>query len=349
MKKYKVGLVGYGGMGKQHVRLIESLDSMEIGGIVDIDPKKEVEAEDNGLKVYKEYQDMLNDSDIDFVLIATPNDVHMQQSIDALESGKHVICEKPVTLNSEELRNIIEVSEKTGNTFMVHQNRRWDEDFRVIKHFYDNKELGEIYNIEARIYGSRGIPGDWRRLQEHGGGMLLDWGVHLIDRILWMVDSPVSEVYCEESYRLGEDSDDGFVLKMKFADGLTTHLEVATNNFIYMPKFYACGEIGTVIIDDWEMNGSVAKLKNFENKDANPIEAGAGLTKTMAPRDEKTLDYLPLPRIETDIQEFYRNFVAVTEGKEEAIVKNSEVLDTMNIIELARKSSQTKTIIKIEE
>lgn len=349
MKKYNFGLVGYGGMGNQHLKLMETVDFLNLKGIVDIDPTKEEKAKENNINVYESYEDMLADADLDIVLIATPNDVHKQQAIDALYAGKHVICEKPVTLNSEELSEIIAASKETGNVFMVHQNRRWDEDFLIIKDFYDNKELGEIYNVEARIYGSRGIPGDWRRLEKHGGGMLLDWGVHLIDRILWMVNKPVTTVYCEESYRLGEECDDGFVLKMNFEGGFSTHLEVGTNNYIYMPKFYACGEIGTVIIEDWEMNGHVSKLKQFSDKDAKPIEAGAGLTKTMAPRDEKTLDILPLPRIESDIRDFYRNFRDVIEGKAEAIVKNEEVLKTMQIIEIARESSRTKQVIQIKE
>lgn len=347
-KNYGVGLVGYGGMGKQHVSLISETENIEVKGIYDIDPLKDEQAKAAGLYIYETYEDMLNDDEIQIVLIATPNDVHKDQSIAALRAGKHVICEKPVTLDSDELLEIIKVQEETGNVFSVHQNRRWDEDFNVIKHFYDSKELGEIYNVEARIYGSRGIPGDWRRLRKHGGGMLLDWGVHLIDRILWMVDSPLKEIYCEESYRAKEDSDDGFVLILKFENGFRSHLEVATNNYVYMPKFYACGETGTVIINDWEMNGQVNKLKVFTDKDAKPIEAGAGLTKTMAPRDEATMDILPLPRINMDIKDFYRNFMNTIEGKETQIVKNTEVLRTMRVIEAARESSRTKKVVGFE-
>lgn len=349
MKKYNLALVGFGGMGNQHLKLIQSLDYIEIYGVVDIDEQKKVKAKNEKYKVFDNFDEMIADSNVDIVLIATPNDVHKDQAIASLEAGKHVICEKPVTLNVEELEEIISVSETTGKLFMVHQNRRWDEDFLLIKKYYDSKELGDIYNVEARIYGSRGIPGDWRRLKIHGGGMLLDWGVHLIDRILWMVKSDLVDIYCEESFRLGEDSDDGFVLRLKFEDGFTAHLEVATNNFIYMPKFYACGEQGTVIIEDWEMNGHVSRLKSFDNKDAKPIEAGAGLTKTMAPRDEKTLDVLPLPRINSDVREFYKNFVEVIEGKSEAIVKNEQVLQTMKVIELARLSNDTQKVIKFKE
>jgi predicted dehydrogenase len=104
-----------------------------------------------------------------------------------MEAGKNVICEKPVSLNSEELEEMIACSKRTGKLFTVHQNRRWDADFLVMRDLYESKELGEVFCIESRVHGSRGIPGDWRGMKKHGGGMIFDWGVHLIDQMLCIV------------------------------------------------------------------------------------------------------------------------------------------------------------------
>ena len=79
-----------------------------------------------------------------------------------MEAGKNVICEKPVALNSRQLQDMIDASKKNGVLFTVHQNRRWDEDFLTMKKIYDEGTLGPVFNIETRVHGSRGIPGDWR-------------------------------------------------------------------------------------------------------------------------------------------------------------------------------------------
>ena len=76
---------------------------------------------------------------------------------------------------------------------MVHQNRRWDEDFLTIKQMYNEKTIGDLFRIESRVHGANGIPGDWRHLEAHGGGSL-DWGVHLLDQVLFMVDSRITSL-----------------------------------------------------------------------------------------------------------------------------------------------------------
>jgi len=105
-------------------------------------------------------------------------------------------------INSDRRNEAKSTQEKTGYVFMVHQNRRWDEDFLTIKKIYETKQLGEMYHVEQRVFGSRGIPGDWRKYKEYGGGMLLDWGVHMIDRLLVMVPEKIKTVDCHLSFSL---------------------------------------------------------------------------------------------------------------------------------------------------
>ena len=101
-----------------------------------------------------------------------------------MKAGKNVVSEKPVTLCSADLQEMIEASRECGRFLTVHQNRRWDEDFLTVKKLLAEGTLGEVYRLESRVHGSRGIPGDWRQEKEHGGGMVLDWGVHLLDQAL---------------------------------------------------------------------------------------------------------------------------------------------------------------------
>lgn len=117
----------------------------------------------------------MNDAAVDVVLIATPNDVHKELALQAFAAGKHVICEKPVTLSVSDFKDMVSAADAAGRVLMVHQNRRWDEDFLTIKQMYNEKTIGDLFRIESRVHGANGIPGDWRHLEAHGGGMLLDW------------------------------------------------------------------------------------------------------------------------------------------------------------------------------
>jgi scyllo-inositol 2-dehydrogenase (NADP+) len=153
----------------------------------------------------------------------------------ALKAGKYVICEKTVTLNSRQLEEIIENAETYNKVFVVYQNRRWDEDYLVMKKLYDEDILGDVFLIETLVQGSRG---DWHHQKEYGGGMMLDWGVHLIDRLLVMIKEKITSVHCKMSYVLGNDVDDGFRLTINFESGKTAVVEVGTCNYITLPKWY---------------------------------------------------------------------------------------------------------------
>src|SRR5699024_10898131 len=123
----------------------------------------------SGFETYDNFEAILNDEVVEGILIATPNDSHKELAITAMRAGKHVLCEKPVAMNVEELDEILAVAKETGKTFMVHQNRRWDPDFLMVRNMYQQKPIGEVFQIESRVQGANGIPGDWRHLKEHGG------------------------------------------------------------------------------------------------------------------------------------------------------------------------------------
>ena len=151
-------VIGYGGMGGFHVEKMQTVDGIELLGVYDIDPERQKAAVENGIHAYATREELLADPRIDLVTVATPNDVHKEIVIASLAAGKNVICEKPVAMDSEELQEMIAAAKKYGKLFTVHQNRRWDEDYLTVKKMFDEKTLGNIYRIESRVHGSRGIP-----------------------------------------------------------------------------------------------------------------------------------------------------------------------------------------------
>ncbi len=181
-KVVRVAVVGYGGMGGWHTKRLQEIPGVvELAGVYDIKPERNEAAEAVGIHAYASFEELLADKTVDIVTVAIPNDQHEPVCIRALEAGKLVISEKPVTMSTASLERMIAAANRTGSVFTVHQNRRWDEDFRIAKQIYESKQLGRVFAIESRVHGSRGIPGDWRNTKAQGGGMVLEWGVHMLD------------------------------------------------------------------------------------------------------------------------------------------------------------------------
>lgn len=349
LQDMKIAIVGLGGMGDWHRELIESIDGLTLAGIYDIKEERQEYAKEKNIRVYGSFEELLADEEVELCLIATPNDLHKPLAIAAMKAGKHVVSEKPVTLSSEDLKEMIAASEETGKLFTVHQNRRWDEDFLTMKKIYDDNLLGEVFRIESRVHGSRGIPGDWRQLKEQGGGMVLDWGVHLLDQILLMLKGvKLNKVYATITHVTNQLVDDGFTTSLLFENGVEVIIEVGTSNFVNLPRWYMLGANGTAIIEDWSLKGEIVSAKGQNEKDVVPVKTAAGLTKTMAPRRDDTIAKTELPVVKSDIRDFYRNVIKTIRGEEEINVKLPEVARVMRLMEAIFEAAEKQQVVDFE-
>ncbi len=348
MKK-NIAIIGYGGQGGWHANHALKSDVVNLAGIYDIKQERIDLAKSKGINTYESFEAVLADKNVDIVVCATPNDVHKEIVIRALEAGKNVVCEKPVALSVQDFDDMCAAAKKSGKLFTVHQNRRWDVDFLAIKSIINSGEIGETINIESRVHGSRGIPSDWRCHKPYGGGMILDWGVHLIDQMLLLIPEKIKKIYCEINHITTDEVDDGFTLHITFESGKKATVEVGTYNFIYMPRFYMQCKNGSAMIEDWQKNCQVAKLKAWNEKEVIPVQTAAGITKTMAPRDEITLDSYELDRPVSDVHDFYRNLVKAVDGEEEQLIKLCQVRRVLQVMENAFKSAETNQAIIFDE
>ncbi len=348
--KHKMAIVGFGGMAGWHYDEIQTIEDLEVAGIWDIREERRSFAAEKGIHVYAGLEELLADPETDLVLIATPNDVHKPVAIAAMRAGKNVVSEKPVTLSSEDLQEMIRVSEETGRFLTVHQNRRWDEDFLTVKKILEEGKLGELFRVESRVHGSRGIPGDWRQEKEHGGGMILDWGVHLLDQMLLLLgDVPLCRVYATVTHVTNQLVDDGFYAELTFANGVTALVEVGTSNFVSLPRWYVLGTDGTAVIEDWNLKGRIVRASGVDEKDVTPVITAAGLTKTMAPRRDDSIFMEELPVVKSDVREFYHNVMAVMEGREESRIRLPQVMRVMKLMEAIEKSAETGEAVRFEQ
>ncbi|MGN1192686.1 MAG: Gfo/Idh/MocA family protein, partial [Dorea sp.] len=208
MDLIKIAIIGHGFMGHEHEKMLTHMDGIKLIGFADADPAQ-LEDVQEGLKRYSSNEELMNDPDVDVVLIAANNKYHHDLVIQAARAGKDIICEKPVAMNVAELDDMMKVVDECGVKFTVHHQRRFDPDFRTAKEIYDSKTLGDVYTIQSMLYGFNGNMHDWHVYVAEGGGMLFDWGVHLIDQILWMMPgAKVTSVYADLRNVINKEVDD---------------------------------------------------------------------------------------------------------------------------------------------
>ena len=240
----KMGIIGYGDMAHWHKDTVNQIDDLDIVGVWDIKESARQNAKNEGLFVYESLDAMLSDNEITFILIATDNDVHAPIAIKAMKHGKHVVCEKPITLSTILLDEMIDVSEKTSTLLSVHQNRRWDNDFLTAKRIIEQNELGVIFKLESRVHGSRGISNTWRRKKEKGGGVIYDWGVHLFDQLLQIKKGiGIKSVYAVSHNVTTSSVEDSFTAIIIFDDGMQATIDVETSDFIGSSRWRIFGNM----------------------------------------------------------------------------------------------------------
>lgn len=345
-------IIGFGGMGGYHAQNLAAYcktnpaHPLRVAGVYDIDPARGRAAEQQGLRAYASAEEVFADKSVGAVLIATPNDFHLPYVQAAAAAGKNIICEKPITLTSAMAEQMYDAAEKAGVVFEVHQNRRWDDDFLTVRKIFDTEAVGAVYCIESRVMGGNGIPGDWRKKAAQGGGMMLDWGVHLIDQMLLMIPSPVRSLYCEYSYIYGEEVDDGFNLTVDFENGIKYRIVVATDCFRNLPRWQVYGTEGTATIADWDLSGGMTRVLVKKDASLRGIKAGNGFTRTMAPRADDSVQQLPLPVVHAEPWAFYKNFAAACAGEEPRTIRRAEVVRVMRLMEAAARSAHENEVIK---
>ncbi len=211
MGKVKIGVIGAGSISEMHFESYKNNKKVEIYAVCDLNEQRAKEKAEkySAQKYYKNYQDLLADSEIDAVSICTWNNSHAEISIAALRAGKHVLVEKPLCKTVEEAYEIEKaVKESNGQVLQVGFVRRFGTNTQVLKSFIDSGDLGEIYYAKASCIRVLGNPGGWFADKERsGGGPLIDLGVHVIDLCWYLMGKPKVKSVSGNTYnKLGNRS-----------------------------------------------------------------------------------------------------------------------------------------------
>lgn len=355
MKKARIGIVGCGGIANnKHLPSIKKNGNYEIVAYCDIDKKKaEKTKEEFGpeiAKIYTDYKELLKE-ELDAVYVLTPNKSHAEISIAALNSGKNVMCEKPMAKTGAEAKQMVEAAKNSGKVLNIAYQNRYRSDSAFLKKACENGDLGEIYYAKAHAIRRRAVPtwGVFLKEEEQGGGPLIDIGTHALDLTLWMMENYEPESVTGSVYhRLADQKDQGNVFGdwnpeeftvedsafgfIKMKNGATIVLESswALNSLeVDEAKTSLCGTKAGADMKDGLRINRIRYNKQCVEKPA----LGAGEVAFFDGEEEKEAD------IEQNI--FYQ---AITQGTP-TVVKPEQAMVVTQILEAIYKSAETgKTI-----
>ncbi|ONI38110.1 oxidoreductase [Candidatus Epulonipiscium fishelsonii] len=204
----RAGIIGCGGIATQkHMPSLAKLENLVMVAFCDVLEERAVEAKEEfgteDAKHYTDYKELLKDNSIDVIYVCTPNISHSFITIDALESGKHVMCEKPMAKTTKEAEAMIEAAKRTGKKLTIGYQNRFRPDSLFLKRSCENDDLGEIYFAKAHAIRRRAVPtwGVFLDEEAQGGGPLIDIGTHALDLTLWMMDNYAPKMVVGSVYK----------------------------------------------------------------------------------------------------------------------------------------------------
>jgi len=215
--KVRIGIIGCGGIANgKHMPSLKKLPNVEMVAFCDIIPERAEKAKrDYGTPdaaVYTDYKKLLEDKTIDVVHVLTPNRAHSFITVDALNAGKHVMCEKPMAINSAEAKKMLDAAKLSGKLLTIGYQSRQRNDSMFMKQAAEDGTFGDIYYAKATAIRRRAVPtwGVFLNEYEQGGGPLIDIGTHALDLTLWIMNN-YKPKYCLGTtyHKLNNDTDQG--------------------------------------------------------------------------------------------------------------------------------------------
>lgn len=195
-KILKAGIIGCGAIGtKKHMPSLENNKNIVMTAFCDIIIERAEKAAaqfgQQGSKVYLDYKELLKDDTLDVIYVCTPNREHSFMTVEALESGKHVMCEKPMAKTAAGAKEMLDAANRSEKKLTIGYQNRFRQDSMYLKKMCERGDLGDIYYAEALAIRRRGIPtwGVFTDKEEQGGGPLIDIGTHALDLTLYMMNN----------------------------------------------------------------------------------------------------------------------------------------------------------------
>ena len=343
----KIGLIGNGGMCKAaHAPAYRDDPRTEVVALCDILEERAVYLRETyfpDAQVYTDYRELLCDPAIDAVDICTPNDLHSEIAVAALNAGKHVFCEKPDAVDVEKAMAMKEAAERNGKLLMVMRNNRFAPASQYLKRFIEAGRAGEIYCGRCGWQRRRGIPGKggWFTTKARsGGGPLIDLGVHMIDLAVWLMGNPKPVAVSANTYCKFADSDVSDSVNSDFGDKVAAGTFDVEDLAMGMIRF----ENGAVLQIEFSWASNIKRERRFV--ELRGTKAGVKWEDKQAEiyteEDGQLIDLAPVvPRESNDHRENLREFIDVLTKGGEPCYDPQQGVDMIRILRAVYESAQT--------
>jgi scyllo-inositol 2-dehydrogenase (NADP+) len=280
---------------------------------------------------------LLTSDEIDCIVIATPNDTHFEMAKKVLEAGKHVVVDKPVTLNAADALTLARLARERGLVFAPFHNRRWDGDFLTVRALLASEGLGRVAHFESHFDRFRPqVPARWREEASRGGGLLLDLGPHLIDQALALFAPPETVYATAKAHRDRATAPDYVHLLLGYADKEVV-LHASALAAIEPPRFAIHGTLGSYVKMGLDTQEDQLKAGLRPGNASFGSGNAAGSLRVVA--GDRVVER-ELPTLNGAYVEFYRALAMSIRRGEPFPVTPQDAVDVMTIIELAAQSER---------
>lgn len=248
MNPIKTAIAGFGISAKVfHAPFITTMEGFKLVAVQERNRQESKEMYP-WVKVVKTFEELIQDSEVELVIITTPNETHFPYAAAALRAGKHVVLEKPFTITTQDAQALMDIEKETGKLLSVYQNRRYVSDFLTIREILQKGLLGDVHEYVAHYdrYRAEARPNAWREKPEPGSGILYDLGPHLIDQALNLFGMPRAITADIRMQRPHAQTDDYFELWMHY-DKLKVTLHSGMLVREMGPRYMIHGTLGSYI------------------------------------------------------------------------------------------------------
>ncbi|MHC5055825.1 MAG: Gfo/Idh/MocA family protein [Planctomycetota bacterium] len=322
------------GMGGVHARFVAKSPGLKLVALCDTNRERLERAGRNhkGVALHDSIKSLLADERVEGVSLVLPHDQHAPQTMKCLAAGRHVVLDKPFCLKVVDGKRMIASAKRKRRLLSVFHNRRWDADYVTIQKIVDSGRIGRVRYLESRVAGPGYWNGGfWRCERRHMGGLLYDWGAHLIDQAMFLIKSrPVSVYGIRQRDRRetkGCDVEDRMQAVINFECGAVALVAWMLGSPAPVPRFIVEGEKGGI------------RSEQAVHSQQKP-KAGEGLDLyTVVGRRKRKTKRVPFARV--DWSAFYRNIGAALLGKAPLAVRPEEALRHVAVNEAAYRSAKT--------
>lgn len=340
----KMGIIGMGKMGEFHAGWIRNQEGMALTALCERNPTRaKTLADQYGIAVYGDADTFLREAEIDFAVIVTTHDAHEELAVKALNAGRHVIVEKPMCMTYAGCLRMIGAAEANARHLFVHQSSRWDRDFLLLREVLDSGVLGDLLSIQSRVtlcdegwpsWGIEGMQNPWRIKAQYGGGMLYDWGPHLVDELLLLMGREPLGVFGTLQHGVwSNEVDDYFHALLRYENGVVCQIECSNNARLPAPRWYVIGTKGTLVVK--------GKSEPVWNEAELLLEA---------PNGERSRRHIELIGVkESGIEGgFYCDLIPYLEGRIPHFVDMYEAARVVKVLEMIAQSSRECRFVAYE-